>query len=302
MTPDALLVSVIVPTRNRPAQLCACLVAIAAQRFDRGRFEVVIVDDGGEVPLQPMVAEFSQQMRVRLVVQEHAGPARARNLGAAHASAALLAFTDDDCEPASDWLSSFHACFKAEPGCALGGITVNALPDNVYATASQLLIDYLYAYHFRAAATGRVLAAPPFFTSNNLAVPAVGFRDLGGFDESFLFAAGEDRDLCDRWQHRGYRLRTVPQAVIRHSHRLSLHRFWRQHINYGRGAFHLRRARLVQGRRPPKREPLGFYLGLILYPLGRVTSRKLRLAGLMALSQVATVLGFLLEGTKRPAR
>ncbi|MEG3970827.1 hypothetical protein QUA00_24875 [Microcoleus sp. T2B6] len=33
------------------------------------------------------------------------------------------------------------------PHCLIGGLTVNALPDNIYSTGSQQLIDYLYSYY-----------------------------------------------------------------------------------------------------------------------------------------------------------
>ena len=296
---DPLLVSIVVPTRNRPVQLHACLAALAAQSFDHERFEVLVVDDGGEVPLQEELAQFSQQINVRLLVQEHRGPARARNVGAAEARGTLLAFTDDDCEPASGWLSGLHECFRADNESAFGGHTVNALPENAYSTASQLLVDYLYAYYSRTAALGQALGASAFLTSNNIAMSATRYKEIGGFDETFPLPAGEDRDLCDRWLHQGYRLRVVPDAVIRHSHHLSLRRFWRQHMNYGRGACHLRRARLAKARQPQSVEPLSFYIGLVLFPLSSATRRRGQLVCLMALSQVANVLGFLIEAVKR---
>lgn len=292
-------VSVIVPTRHRPERLRSCLAALAAQHFDRERFEVVVVADGDDVLLEPTVAPFREQLRLHLVVQAHAGPARARNEGGRRASGVLLAFTDDDCQPEPGWLDALYACFQQDPEAAFGGQTVNALPDNPYSTASQWLVDYLYDYHERRLATAGTRAAPRFFTSNNFAVPAVLFHAVGGFDESFLLAGGEDRELCDRWQQRGFRLRHAPHAVIQHAHVLSLGRYWRQHMNYGRGACHLRLARAARGCPPLRREPLVFYRQLVTYPLGRSDTRRLRLVALMLLSQVANAFGFVLEACKR---
>ena len=51
-----------------------------------------------------------------------------------------------------------------------GGRTVNALPDNPYASASQALIDYLYVYYNEGA------AGEPLFTTSNLALPRARFR------------------------------------------------------------------------------------------------------------------------------
>jgi hypothetical protein len=60
-----------------------------------------------------------------------------------------------------------------------GPSTINALPDNPYATASQEIIDVVYRYYNAEAGQAR------FFTSNNLALSAEGFRAIGGFDPAF---------------------------------------------------------------------------------------------------------------------
>jgi len=287
-------VSVIVPTRNRPTRLAACLAALAAQSFPPDRLEVIVVDDGSDSSMEPVVRRFDQVLRLQFIRHANAGPAHARNRGAARAAGALLAFTDDDCEPATDWISALHARAEECPDHLIGGQTVNALGDNIYSTASQLLIEYLYSYHRAGSVDPR--AAPAFFTSNNLAVPASLFRNIGGFDQSFRLAAGEDREFCDRWQQSGYKLAFAPNARVRHGHALSLRRFWRQHWNYGRGAWHLRQARLARQQPPIRIEPLSFYWRLVTYPL-RVSRwpKAVPLVGLMGVSQVAHTLGFIAE-------
>lgn len=263
---------------------------------------MIVVDDGGDAPLAPVILPFRAHLQVQLVEQKNGGPARARNTGATHATGTLLVFTDDDCEPTPRWLAALHTRFQRYPDRAIGGKTVNALSENAYSSASQLLVDYLYEY-YAAATSARAddrPTGPPFFTSNNLAVPAALFREVGGFDPSFPLAAGEDREFCDRWQERGYRLHWVPDAVVRHAHELSWKTFWRQHMNYGRGAFHLRQARASRGGRRIGVEPFSFYARLVTYPV-RVRRRRatLLLIGLMFVSQVANALGFVLEARSR---
>ena len=84
----------------------------------------------------------------------------------------------------------------------VGGRTINALPDNPYATASQEIIDVVYRYYNAEAGPAR------FFTSNNLALSAERFRAIGGFDPAFT--TSEDRELCDRWLHHGGALAYAP--------------------------------------------------------------------------------------------
>jgi glycosyltransferase involved in cell wall biosynthesis/GT2 family glycosyltransferase len=224
--------SVIVPTHRRPDQLAACLQAL--EHLDYHAFEVIVVDDGGGVPLEPVVERFRARVDVKLVARaERGGPAATRNTGAEAAQGELLAFTDDDCRPAPSWLRLLAARYREEPASAFGGHTVNALVDNPFAGTSQLVIDVGYAH---------VNAGPEtatFFTTNNLAVPAAGFRALGGFDAAFRTA--EDRDFCARWVADGRRLAYVPDAIVHHAHDLTLADFCRQHFAYGRGAFRYHR-------------------------------------------------------------
>ena len=143
--------SVVVPTYNRPERLASCLTAIAEQDYPRDRIEVVIVDDGSAMPMNEVVRPFESRLEVTLLRQQNAGPAAARNAGAQRAKGPLLAFTDDDCMPSADWLSGFATRLAETPNAMVGGRSLNALPNNVYSTASQALIDYLYSYYGGAA-------------------------------------------------------------------------------------------------------------------------------------------------------
>src|SRR5512133_3629481 len=60
--PDtAVLVSVVVPTCNRPDLLNRCLQALMAQSFDPSQFEVIVIDDAGEESTYRLVKEWSRQ-------------------------------------------------------------------------------------------------------------------------------------------------------------------------------------------------------------------------------------------------
>ena len=282
--------SVVVPTYARERQLADCLAALAALDYPRGLFEVLVVDDGGGLA-DGAVEPFRDALDLKLIAQQHAGPAAARNTGARAARGELLAFTDDDCRPAPGWLKALAASLRTEPGSAAGGRTVNALEDNPYSAASQSLVDYLYE-SWNVSGPG----GPLFFTSNNFALPASVFRDAGGFDESFPRAAGEDRELCDRLRARGVKLLYAPEAVVLHAHALSLTGFCRQHFNYGRAALHFRRARARRGGGPAKVEPAAFYLNLLRRPFARGEGfRALPLAALLLVSQAANAAGFFYE-------
>jgi glycosyltransferase involved in cell wall biosynthesis len=293
MITPSLTFSIIIPTYNRPASLDRCLEALSQLEYERDQFEVIVVDDGSRSSLAPITDSWQTQLNLTLVCQANAGPAAARNRGAAHAQGKYLAFTDDDCLPLPSWLSAFELAFLHEQAL-LGGQTLNALPDNPCSTASQLLIDYLYQYYNVEEKQGSQQAQ--FFASNNFALPTVLFQELGGFDTRFPLAAGEDREFCDRWQQSGYALKYVPTAQIAHAHDLKLKSFWRQHFNYGRGAFHFHRSRAQRQQSDIQVEPIKFYFDLLKYPMMKSTGHPVwNLSLLLFLSQAATVLGFFWE-------
>jgi glycosyltransferase involved in cell wall biosynthesis len=281
--------SVVVPTHNRVPALRACLDSLAALDYPRERYEIVVVDDGGSAPLDGLLDPLPEHLRVELVAQQRAGPAAARNAGVKRASGELLAFTDDDCRPRPDWLRHLAARFQAAPEEAVGGRTINALRSNLYSAAAQLVIDVGYRQNNEGPEDRR------WFTTNNLAVPAAGFRTLGGFDPSFRTA--EDRDFCSRWVQSGRRMSYEPRAVVDHAHPLGLESFLRMHFAYGRGSFRYRRAQRRRGRGVPL-EP-SFYLALARTAHAEADRRRrLALAGLVLGWLVATTAGFAAEGAQ----
>jgi GT2 family glycosyltransferase len=278
--------SIIIPTFERPSSLATCLDAIAALEYPSDRFEVIVVDDGGQTPLSPVVDPFRDALKISLITQSHAGPATARNTGAAHAKGEFLAFTADDCTPAPDWLNGLATRFAKTPDCAIGGQTINVLKKNLYSTASQLLIAYLYAYYGESRDVGA------FFTPNNLALPTECFHAIGGFDTTFPYAA-EDRNFCDRFKQHGYRLIYAPEVEVYHAHALTLRTFWQQHFRYGQGAFLFHQSRTKRGDEPMKVEPLRFYLNMLRYPFSRTVGwHAAQTSALLAMSQMANAAGF----------
>jgi GT2 family glycosyltransferase len=274
--PD-LAASVVVPTRDRAAALEGCLRALEGQR--EVAFEVVVVDDASRDGAA-VAAVVAEAPHARLVRGQGRGPAAARNLGAAAARAPVVCFTDDDCRPDPQWLLGLVA--RIERGASVAaGATVNGLPRDPYASASQTVINHLVDSSFDPA-RGTVGFAP----TCNVAVRADVFARFA-FDETFPLAAGEDREWCSRLGSAGIALELAPDAVVAHHQDLSLRRFWRQQVRYGRGALRWRRAAGNEGGRQPVR----FYVDLLRAGL----THGVRVGALVALSQVATATGIVLE-------
>ena len=281
--------SIIVPTRNRPTELSACLDTLVALDYPRSSFEIIVVDDGGELPANT-IDRARQSVSVRLLRQPHRGPASARNLGAAAARHKYVAFTDDDCAADPGWLRALAAAFNEQPAAIIGGATINAANPSLFAVASQNVIDFLYDYHAATPDASR------YFAANNVACSRDLLRQIGGFDESFRRAAAEDRDLCERWSGAGLPLALARSAVVTHgSVHGSFTRYVAQHFRYGRGACGLRAARKRRGF-ARYRAPTGFFARLISYPLRQgISARNLALMLLAIVSQVAYGAGYFSE-------
>ena len=292
-----MLFSIVVPTRNRPAQLASLLESIACLAYPRREFEIIIVDDGGDPAAAAVVVRFSERMDVRYLACTHQGPAAARQAGTMEARGRFLAFTDDDCTVDRNWLSALERTLHENPGCAVGGRTQNALTGNLFAEATERVLRYLYGY-FEAHP-----AAPRFFSTNNVAVPADAFRLVGGLDPLWSNSGGEDRDLFFRWRHHGYGMVFDPRVIVYHSHQLTWLTFIDQHVRYGRGAFlfHDRHTRTSRGRL--RLAPISFYLRLPLAAFSsRPSWREIPVAGLLVVAQASNAAGFFCEALGKSIR
>ncbi len=288
--------SIIVPTCGRPERLWSCLEALTRLDYPHSRFEVIVVDDGSPRPPLDAVEHFQSSLPLRLSVEPRRGVSAARNAGAMAARGQYLAFTADDCIPASGWLRALaRTLMSAETTTGVAGAIQNGCPHNRFAAATHLLLDYLCH-------TDRVVTAGPplFFTPNNLAVPVDGFHHIGGFDVSFSLSAGEDRDFCARWTEHGFALVRCGDAEVTHHHPLSFFGFLRTHWRYGRGSGCFARSRARRLGTGWTLQPVGFYARLVLHPIHLDGMRGIPSVMLLGVAQVVNALGVLREWL-RPA-
>ncbi|MDR7568297.1 MAG: glycosyltransferase, partial [Armatimonadota bacterium] len=89
--------SVVIPAYNRPRVLEVCLHCLSRQTLPPDRYEVIVVDDGSEEDLRPVVRSFRGALQVRFLRQpQNLGRAAARNRGIAEAQGEVVVFVDSD--------------------------------------------------------------------------------------------------------------------------------------------------------------------------------------------------------------
>lgn len=183
------LVSVIVPTHNRPELLCVALQSILAQTMQD--FEIIVVNDAG-LDIAPWVRSIDQSGRIRVLRHpRNRGLAGARNTGLRAARGKYIAYLDDD-----DLFYPNHLAVLVEAAETSGKAVVYS--DGCQATYSnrdgQVVVDrsVVYSGNFEY---------PDLLVRNQIPVLCVLHRrscldKVGGFDETF--ATHEDWDMWVR--------------------------------------------------------------------------------------------------------
>lgn len=110
--------TVIIPHLNTPELLVRALQSVSRQRIDHGWFEIIVVDNGSRDPLSTLQAAWPE---VRFLAESEPGPGPARNLGARHARADILAFIDADVQVLPGWLQAGIDALAEFPDGPLGG-------------------------------------------------------------------------------------------------------------------------------------------------------------------------------------
>ena len=236
--------SVIVCTRNRAGSIPETLTALS--QLEGADFEILVVDSssGSE---KEKTAQLAAQFGAKYLAEPRPGLALARNTGIAAAAGEIIAFTDDDCIPAKDWLAQkiknysdpkIWACtgrviqhntgdaadlFEEVAGQDLGGEKRTFTPQDIHGGLRFLWTNCgkVFAKHMKSR------APVPFGIGHgsSLSFRRQFFEQSGGCDERFgagaPFKGCDDLEMLYRVLKSGHAIVYEPAAVVRHKHRLT---------------------------------------------------------------------------------
>jgi lipopolysaccharide/colanic/teichoic acid biosynthesis glycosyltransferase/GT2 family glycosyltransferase len=228
MQSETLLCSVIVPVYNGAGTIERCLNALAAQTVAPGRYEVIVVDDGSTDDTAAVIARWRRahpHIQLTLLSQANAGPAAARNRGAAAARAPLLLFTDADCAPTPTWIEAMTAPF-ADPDVA--GAKGAYVTEQTGLVPRFVQAEYEDRYD-RMAGQAQI----DFIDTYSAAYRRAIFLENEGFDPIFTTASVEDQEFSFRLAQKGYRLVFAPAARVSHLHDSSVREYFRRKYYIG---------------------------------------------------------------------
>ena len=195
------LVSIIIPTCDRPALLQRALASARAQTWTPA--QIIVVDDGSRPPLESSCTQNIANAHL-LAHSERRGPAAARNTGIRAANGVFIAFLDDDDQWAAEKLTLQMECFANAP--APVGLVYCG-----YRLIAERSGEVASTYRPRApAVTFLDFLTGTVFGSSVPLIRRECFDTVGLFDETI--PATHDRDMWLRIAKR-YQLAFVPQVL-----------------------------------------------------------------------------------------
>lgn len=224
--------SFIIPVYNRPDEARELLESLNRQTLHD--FEVLVVEDGSQLPCRDVAEAYAAQMPVRYFTKPNSGPGQTRNFGVERAEGDYVLILDSDAVLPEGYLAVVDAELQARPCDAFGG------PDRAHAsfTPMQKAINYAMTSFFTTGGIrgGKKKMDKFYPRSFNMGCRRTVYNALGGFS---AMRFGEDIDFSTRIFKGGYSCRLFPEAWVWHKRRTDLRKFFKQVHNSGIARIHL---------------------------------------------------------------
>ena len=203
-------ISVVIPTHNRADALDKTLVYLRQQIFEP-LWEVVVVNNNCTDDTDKVIARHQQIFPVPLLIVHEVKPgaAAARNAGARMAKGEYLVFIDNDILTNPDFLKLHYNNLLKRKRCWYVGYISN-LPEQEKTPFGKFKKSLEPEPGISVTEIGGI-------TGQTTSMPKQDFDLLGGFDENFHVASGEDRELAIRAKKSGIRIFLDPQIRVLHN-------------------------------------------------------------------------------------
>ncbi len=218
--------SIVVPVYNRPDEVDELLNSLTKQGSKD--FEVVIVEDGSQVPCEWIIEKFKETLNISYYFIPNGGPGQARNYGVSKSAGEYIIVLDSDCILPPQYMESVISELDKTNADAFGGPDKAA--DNF--TDIQKAINYSMTSFFTTGGIrgGKKKIDKFYPRSFNMGIRKNVYEALGGFSKMRF---GEDIDFSIRLYNAGYKVSLFPTAWVYHKRRTDWKKFFRQVYNSG---------------------------------------------------------------------
>jgi glycosyltransferase involved in cell wall biosynthesis len=226
-------VSIIIPVLNDPQRLQLCLDALENQTYPKHLYEVLVIDNGSDESIEPVVRQFKQ---AKMLLETAPGSYTARNQGILQAQGEIIAFTDADCIPQSDWLEKGTEHLLAVPNCGLvGGDIQFSFKTPNRPNPVELYDQFFFLQQAYYLENEQFAATANVFTYKQV------FEKVGLFNSALK--SGGDREWGKRVFAAGYAQSFAADATIYHPARDSVKQLQKKVKRVARATYQLNRHR-----------------------------------------------------------
>lgn len=237
-------VSVLLSTRNRCDKLRLFLDAMKSNGIaGLTPTEVLVIDNGSTDSTKEVVAEYTsvENPVFRYLSESKPGKSRALNGAMCEAKGEIIAFTDDDCIPAPDWVKRIVKEFDTDGELSVLGGRIELYDERDVQQATLLSKER------KLVKNGWEVCAFPVIIGANMAFRKTVLAAISGFDP--LLGPGtkckavEDLDIIYRSLKDGFKIVYAPEVIVFHNHGRRTE--WDENqtsyaYGLGRGAFYVK--------------------------------------------------------------
>lgn len=249
--------SIVIVNYNGGMLMRSCLASLARHPA-KVATEIVVVDNASVDGSREWIAAEHPAIRL-IALDANLGLTRGFNRGAAAARGSVLLSLDSDTEVTEGALDAMVDCLAADPSVGAAGATL-VYPDGTPQRTARRFPSPMAGLFGRRSTLTRLFPGNPFsrrylmadqadatapFDVDTLSTACMAIRrsvvdGVGAYDEAF-FVYWSDTDWCRRIKKAGWRILSLPGAVVVHNENLKARhrkvRRTRMVIDFHRGAY-----------------------------------------------------------------
>jgi glycosyltransferase involved in cell wall biosynthesis len=219
-------ISIIIPVKNNQLGIDQFLKVFFSTHEKTELFpkEIIIIDNNSNPPIFIKHDYSKADLKLKIYLCKENGPSAARNMGVKNSTGSWILFSDSDCFPTESFISGY--IIKSNGSIGYAG--------NIKSLGKDIFSLFYDKYKILVPSCPDNSNNPKYTTTANTLIWKKGIEEIGGFNENFNIAGGEDVELGMRLRKIG-KLDYAHESLVLHDFKASLKDFVIRFFRYGRG-------------------------------------------------------------------